>query len=84
MPAKKTPRKTRLTVGDRVTFTLGVTQFPAVIVEDRGAIGYQGRRMLRIRPLDEELTSEPGNTFDWPAEELTFVSGRAQTPARTA
>jgi hypothetical protein len=35
-------------VGDRVRFNWGVTPVEGQVVEDRGAIGYHGRRLYRI------------------------------------
>jgi hypothetical protein len=52
--ARQKPSPDLLKVGDRVRFTFGVTPVEGVIVEDRGHIGYGGRRLLRIRfRLDE-------------------------------
>jgi hypothetical protein len=40
--------------------------YEAEVVEDRGNLGVNGRRLLRIQPLGE-YTDGP---FTWPAEEL--------------
>lgn len=42
-------------VGDRVRFDLGPRRFTGTIVEDRGALGYQGRRLFRVEiPMDPD------------------------------
>ena len=54
----------RYRVSDRVLFTFGLSHVTGVIVEDRGAIGYGGRRLYRIEasfggePLVAELPDE--------------------------
>jgi hypothetical protein len=45
--------RNRLKVGDEVNVRLGETVWRARIVEDRGAIGVKGRRLLRVRLLVE-------------------------------
>ena len=54
----------RYRVGDRVSFTFGLSRVTGVMVEDRGVIGSGGRRLYRIeapfgeRPLVIELPAE--------------------------
>ncbi len=36
-------------VGDKVTFRIGAQRLSGKVIEDRGAIGVAGRRLLRIR-----------------------------------
>lgn len=55
-----------LTVGSRVFYRMPGGLFEAVVVEDRGDIGMNGRRLLEIRPLSEYSEGE----IVWPAEEL--------------
>jgi hypothetical protein len=64
-----TTKARRIKVGDRVEVLFGVQRVPAVVIEDRGAIGVGGRRLLRVRVEVDDL----GNVreFDYPAEELT-------------
>jgi hypothetical protein len=56
-----------LHVGSRVLYQLPGGLVEAEVVEDRGNIGVNGRRLLRILPLDEDLDGP----ITWPAEELT-------------
>jgi hypothetical protein len=44
---RRTPRPA-FRVGDRVRFNWGVTPVEGKVVEDRGAIGYRGRRLYRV------------------------------------
>jgi hypothetical protein len=55
-----------LTVGSRVRYRMPGGLFDAVVVEDRGDIGRNGRRLLGIRPLSEYAEGD----IVWPAEEL--------------
>jgi hypothetical protein len=69
-PATTTRRRQRpIKVGDRVEVLFGAQRVPAVVIEDRGAIGVGGRRLVRVRVEVDDL----GNVveFDYPAEELT-------------
>jgi hypothetical protein len=54
--AKKSP--TKLSVGSRVKFVFGVDEVTATVIEDRGNVGYKGRRLLRVR-LDIDDVAEP-------------------------
>ena len=55
-----------LKVGSRVRYRMPGGLFDAVVVEDRGDIGRNGRRLLGIRPLSEYAEGD----IVWPAEEL--------------
>jgi len=67
MAARKRNRPgDELRVGSRVRYRMPGGVFEAEVVEDRGNLGVNGRRLLRIRPLSE-FTDGP---FTWPAEEL--------------
>ena len=60
-------QKMKLRVGKLVRVRWGTDWLPGTIVEDRGPIGFGGRRLLRIRilfPDDQELFVE------LPAEEI--------------
>jgi len=58
-----------LQIGSRVRYPMPGGLFEAVVVEDRGDIGVNGRRLLRIRPLSEYSAGE----IVWPAEDLTLA-----------
>lgn len=55
-----------LRVGSRVRYRMPGGLFDAIVVEDRGDIGMNGRRLLGLRPLSEYS----GGDIVWPAEEL--------------
>ncbi len=55
-----------LRVGSHVRYRMPGGVFEAEVVEDRGNLGVNGRRLLRIRPLSEFVEGP----FTWPAEEL--------------
>lgn len=49
-PSRSRHRKrARLRVGDRVSFVFGLDRVVGTIIEDRGNIGFRGRRLLRVR-----------------------------------
>jgi hypothetical protein len=56
-------------VGSFVRYRMPGGLFDAEVVEDRGDIGVNGRRLLRLRPLSEYS----GGDIVWPAEELTLA-----------
>ena len=69
-PRKQPAPDTSLKVGAKVAFTFGLDRVKGVIVEDRGPIGVDGRRLFRVRfPLrpkseDEEHFAElPADRF---------------------
>jgi hypothetical protein len=55
-----------LRVGSRVRYAMPGGLFDAVVIEDRGNIGMNGRRLLSIRPL----SGYSEGPYVWPAEEL--------------
>jgi len=61
---KKPPR---FHIGDWVKFDYGPKKVSAMIVEDRGLLGIQGRRLYRVQ-LDKELGE--ASTFEVPENEL--------------
>lgn len=66
-PKRHKHTERRLRVGDRVSFRLGVRRVKGTIIEDRGPIGFKGRRLLAVRVRrrnSEDLVIE------MPAEEL--------------
>jgi hypothetical protein len=66
MGATKTS-KPRFKVGDWVSFPFVIRKVFAQIIEDRGPLGFKGRRIYRIR-LDREAT-EP-DLFEMPEDEM--------------
>lgn len=50
-----------------MTFRLGSREVKATVIEDRGAIGINGRHLVRVRV--EPADAEP-QEFELPAEEL--------------
>ena len=67
----KAPKFRKIVPGQRATLSLGGGPIPVEILEDRGFIGRNGRRFLRVRRLDD-LTDDP-STFDAPEANLTFA-----------
>ena len=62
----KKPGKPTLGVGSRVSFVFGGRRVRGTIIEDRGNIGYKGRRLftVRLKRWPEDIVLE------LPAEEL--------------
>ena len=60
-------------VGDRVRFLFGTTTLRGIIVEDRGAIGVGGRRLLRVQ--FSFLAEEP-MFIEIPEDELEVASAK--------
>ena len=69
MARKKRSPDNAITVGSYVSFEINGNVFHAEVVEDRGNVGYQGRRVLRIRTCKEY--EEARETFEIPAERVT-------------
>ncbi len=63
-------QKARFKVGDYVSFRYGLRQIWAQVIEDRGAIGVDGRRIHRIRFGDE---SDEVVAFEVPEVDLDPV-----------
>ncbi len=71
--SSSSPNLRKLTVGSEVRFHVGPSKMKGLIVEDRGRIGKAGRHLLRIKVLGKALQSDPGTTFELPADELTLA-----------
>lgn len=63
---KKLPEPA-LKVGSKVSFVFGGSRVRGTIIEDRGNIGYQGRRMFTVRL---KRTFAEDIVLEMPAEEL--------------
>ena len=50
--AQKTPRPTRVKVGQRVGFSVGGRRLAAVVIEDRGDLGARGQQVVRLAVED--------------------------------
>lgn len=69
MPRRSQNGAETMRVGSRVVYHMPWGTLDAEVVEDRGNVGWKGRRIVRIRPITEyEYDSEP---FDVPAADLT-------------
>lgn len=60
-----------ITAGSVVTYRLAGRPVRAEVVEDRGPVGWNGRRLLRIRTMNE--LEEVRETFEIPADEVTLA-----------
>lgn len=67
----KRSRRSEIDVGSLVTFLMGGTPVMAEVVEDRGFIGWNGRRLLRVRTMNE--LEEVRSTLEIPEEDVTLV-----------
>jgi hypothetical protein len=48
-PSNKQPsRRPSFKLGDRVSVRIALRSVPGIVVEDRGLIGYRGRRLWRV------------------------------------
>jgi hypothetical protein len=65
---EKPSRQPGFKVGDRVSVRIALRSVPGILVEDRGFIGYRGRRLWRV-----EVEFDPPNVtyIELPEEELT-------------
>jgi hypothetical protein len=63
-------------VGDVVRFNLSGTKAAGRVTEDRGPIGYEGRRMFRVA---YSLGADFSNETDMPAENLTVARRGGRT-----
>lgn len=73
--AKKDVAATRLfRVGDRVRIRFGEYPVDGVVVEDRGPLGFGGRRLYRIE-FNHEVPPDPVYT-ELPAEEIELVESK--------
>ena len=72
MASKRLSRRgDEIQVGDLVSWPVPWGAINARVVEDRGNIGVRGRRLVRIRTLDE--LEDARIDFEVPAEELTLA-----------
>ncbi|MEM6274478.1 MAG: hypothetical protein AAF735_04480 [Myxococcota bacterium] len=60
----------RMRSGDSVYVRFGEHTVPALILEDRGRIGAKGRRLFRIRLLDEDPESSEKLELEVPRSAL--------------
>ncbi len=65
---KPSTRRRRIRVGDSGTIDLGYRKVRVRVIEDRGCIGKNGRRLLRVQPTRQKGDSD---SFEIPAEELS-------------
>jgi hypothetical protein len=63
----KTQRAAKFRVGDRVSFLYGPRRVQADVIEDRGPIGVNGRRLFRVRL---ELVGTEASCFEIPEVNL--------------
>lgn len=69
-------------VGDRVRVPFGRGTADAVILEDRGPIGWKGRHLFMIQiPMDPKDAADP-LTFEVPEEEMEVADRRADESRR--
>lgn len=78
---RKPTRPSRLvpSVGRRAKIRFGHSDLPVVIIEDRGAVGSSGRRLVRVRPVGTADEIPP--TFEVPADKLIYPKFRPQKVA---
>ena len=62
------PKRKAAHVGDEVKFRVGQRQMRGEVIEDRGAIGVGGRRLLRVRVLRSGETRE----YELPADDVVL------------
>lgn len=75
--AHPTAKGHKLSVGDRVSFTFGFAEVEGVIVEDRGEIGVDGRRLYGVRfSLDPAFEADQTYT-ELPTERFSLVKRAA-------
>jgi hypothetical protein len=60
-----------ITVGSRVVYHMPLGTWDAEVIEDRGNIGVNGRRLFRIRTFDEY--EEARIVLEVPAKDLTLA-----------
>ncbi|HEX5725018.1 MAG TPA: hypothetical protein VFX98_06105 [Longimicrobiaceae bacterium] len=66
------PNENDVPLGSHVTFRLGKEVYTAEVVEDRGYIGWNGRRLIRVVTFNEY--EEARQTLELPAEDLTVIA----------
>ncbi len=73
-----TPQKlSGFSVGQTVQFSFGSSQVQGEIVEDRGPIGAQGRRLFQVRIARDPYEAE---VFEMPEDEIELVPEQEKTP----
>jgi hypothetical protein len=65
---KKKKKKKRFSPGDQIVLIVGSKRLPAIVLEDRGFIGADGRQLLRIRQTG--VSDEFAEPFEVPAAEV--------------
>ena len=58
-------------VGSRVVYQTPYVRFDAEVIEDRGNVGYKGRRLYRIRSIDD--CEDARITLEVPTKHLTLA-----------
>ena len=61
----------RIEVGSRVVYHMPWGTLTAEVIEDRGPIGWQGRRLMRIRPF--LMACDDPEPFEVPLKDLTLA-----------
>lgn len=69
----QTSHAEQLRVGDKVLVQMWNGQRRAEIVEDRGPIGIDGRRVFRVRFPGHEEDDTP--TFEVPSDQVSIING---------
>lgn len=69
---KKKAKRRPLRVGDRVAFRYSFVDVKAVVIEDRGGLGYRGRQIVRVRFVFDRSSNTIIET-ELPAEEVKIV-----------
>jgi len=75
------PKRRRFKVGQRVLVQLANQKVRAILIEDRGTIGFGGRRLWRVREPGSSDGLVPSQEYEVPAVQLTPLPVR-QTKAR--
>lgn len=70
-PRARRPRK-KLRVGDRVSTTIGASEWRGVVIEDRGNLGVGGRQIVRVRCENLGGIADD-STPEWPADSLRIL-----------
>ena len=69
---KRAPKSGVPAVGSKVRLTFSGIEVLATVIEDRGPVGHQGRRLVRVR-LDLRDGSEPLE-FELPAADVRVAA----------
>ncbi len=60
--------------GERAFVRFGSSAMPVEIVEDRGPVGAEGRRLMRVRIVERDGEVQTDSTFEVAADELMPVN----------